>query len=243
MRSSPSTSLAHDGRRPDVSVTDDAIAKIKEMIVSGDLEPGDRLPPEAVLARHLGLSRNSLREAVRALSWARILDVRQGDGTYVTSLESDVLLDALSFIAELHRDRHVMHILETRRVLEAAAAALAAQYVDDVELAELHRLIEAAAECATIEDFVDNDLQFHRRLAIASRNPVLVSMLDSLASRTSRARIWRGVMQSDANERAVTEHRALVAAVEEHRPDQARAWATVHIAGVEEWLRKAADLP
>lgn len=225
-----------------MSVTDDAIAKIKEMIVSGELRPGDRLPREPDLAQRLGLSRSSLREAVRALSWARILDVRQGDGTYVTSLESDVLLDAMSFIVDLHHDRNVMHILETRRILEAAAAALAAQYIEDGELAELHRLIEAAADCATIEDFVDNDLEFHRKLAMASRNPVLVSMLDVLASRTSRARIWRGVMQSGATERALIEHRALVAAVEEHRPDQARAWATVHIAGVEEWVRQAADL-
>jgi len=225
-----------------VSVTDDAIAKIKEMIVSGQLQPGDRLPRESELARRLGLSRNSLREAVRALSWVRILDVRQGDGTYVTSLESSVLVDAMSFIVDLHHDRNVMHILETRRVLEAAAAALAAQYIENEELAELHRLIDAAAACATVEDFVDNDLEFHRRIALASRNPVLASMLDSLATRTSRARIWRGVMQSGANERALTEHRALVAAMDEHRPDQARAWATVHIAGVEEWVRQAADL-
>jgi GntR family transcriptional repressor for pyruvate dehydrogenase complex len=225
-----------------VSVTDDAIAKIKEMIVSGELQPGDRLPREPDLARRLGLSRSSLREAVRALSWARILDVRQGDGTYVTSLESSVLLDAMSFIVDLHHDRNVMHILETRRVLEAAAAALAAQYINDDELTELHRLIDAAARCATIEDFVDNDLEFHRKLALASRNPVLASMLDSLASRTSRARIWRGVMQTGATERALIEHRALVTALEEHRPDQARAWATVHIVGVEEWVRQAADL-
>jgi GntR family transcriptional regulator, transcriptional repressor for pyruvate dehydrogenase complex len=225
-----------------VSVTDDAIAKIKEMIVSGELQPGDRLPREPDLAQRLGLSRSSLREAVRALSWARILDVRQGDGTYVTSLESSVLLDAMSFIVDLHHDRNVMHILETRRVLEAAAAALAAQYINDDELAELHRLIDAAARCATIEDFVDNDLEFHRKLALASRNPVLASMLDSLASRTSRARIWRGVMQTGATERVLIEHRALVTALEEHRPDQARAWATVHIVGVEEWVRQAADL-
>lgn len=227
-----------------MSVADDAIAKIKEMIVSGELQPGDRLPRELDLARRLGLSRNSLREAVRALSLVRILDVRQGDGTYVTSLEADVLLDAMSFMVDLHHDRNVTHILEARRVMEAATAALAAQYIDEEELVELHRLIDAAADCATVEEFVDNDLEFHRKIAIASRNPVLASLLDSLASRTSRARIWRGVMQSDARERALMEHRALVEALEEHRPDQARAWATVHIAGVEEWVRLAlaADL-
>jgi GntR family transcriptional repressor for pyruvate dehydrogenase complex len=225
-----------------VSVTEDAIATIKDMIVSGEWRPGDRLPREPDLARRLGLSRNSLREAVRALSWVGILDVRQGDGTYVTSLESHVLVDAMSFIVELHQNRNVMHILEARRVMEAAVSALAAQHIDGEELMELRRLIEAAADCATIEEFVDNDLEFHRRIAVASRNPVLASLLDTLASRTSRARIWRGVMQRGATESALKEHRALVAALEEHRPDQACAWATVHIAGVEEWLRLAAKL-
>jgi GntR family transcriptional repressor for pyruvate dehydrogenase complex len=69
-----------------LAVTDEAIEKIKAMITSGALRAGDRLPREADLAADLGLSRSSLREAVRALSLVNILDVRRGDGTYVTSL-------------------------------------------------------------------------------------------------------------------------------------------------------------
>src|SRR5690348_18361051 len=68
-------------------VTEGAIDKIRERIVSGAWGPGDRLPRESELAAELGLSRNSLREAVRALSQLRVLEVRQGDGTYVSSLE------------------------------------------------------------------------------------------------------------------------------------------------------------
>ena len=73
-------------------VTDVAIDKIKDMIISGELAPGDRLPKEAELAQRLGLSRSSLREAVKALCLIRVLDVRQGDGTYVTRLDSELLL-------------------------------------------------------------------------------------------------------------------------------------------------------
>src|SRR3954451_17879263 len=109
-----------------MSVTDEAIEKIKEMIISGALRPGDRLPREADLAQRLGILRSSLREAVRALSLVRILDVRQGDGTYVTSLDAALLLDALSFVIELHQDQSVLELLEARRLLEAEAAALAA---------------------------------------------------------------------------------------------------------------------
>jgi DNA-binding FadR family transcriptional regulator len=87
-----------------VAVTDEAIEKIKALIVSGTLRAGDRLPKEADLAAGLGLSRNSLREAVKALSLVNILDVRRGDGTYVTSLEPTLLLEALSFIVDFHRD-------------------------------------------------------------------------------------------------------------------------------------------
>src|ERR1044072_7471230 len=71
------------------TVTDDAIERIRELIASGAWGPGTRLPREPDLAKQLGLSRNSLREAVRALSLARVLEVREGDGAFVSSLEPD----------------------------------------------------------------------------------------------------------------------------------------------------------
>src|SRR5919201_914322 len=106
------------------------------MIVAGDLQPGDRLPREADLAERLGLSRNSLREAVKALSLIRVLDVRQGDGTYVTSLAPQLLLDALNFIVDFHRDDTVLEFLEVRRILEPAATAMAATQMSDEAVAD-----------------------------------------------------------------------------------------------------------
>src|SRR6266576_3433924 len=125
-----------------VAVTDEAIEKLRDMIVSGRLKPGDRLPREADLATSLGLSRSSLREAVRALSLVRILDVRQGDGTYVSSLAADSLLDALSFIVEFHHDASVLELLEVRRILEPAASARAAVLIDDASLASLEEILD-----------------------------------------------------------------------------------------------------
>src|SRR5499427_11121960 len=107
-------------------VTQDAIERIRELIVSGEWGPGTRLPREADLAAELGLSRNSLREAVKALSLINVLDVRQGDGTYATSLAPSLLLETLSFIVDFHRDDSVLEFLEVRRILEPAATALAA---------------------------------------------------------------------------------------------------------------------
>nr|WP_095878015.1 FadR/GntR family transcriptional regulator [Streptomyces sp. TLI_235] len=218
-------------------VTDEAIEKIKAMIVSGELRPGERLPKEADLAERLGLSRNSLREAVKALSVIRVLDVRQGDGTYVTSLEPDVLLDTLGFIVDFHRDDTVLEFLEVRRVLEPAATAMAAGRMSDEEIAALEELLSGLSGDASLEELIDNDLEFHRRIAAGSGNTVLSSLIDGLYGPTRRARVWRGLTEEGAVERTRQQHRAILDAIAGRRPDLAHAWATVHIAGVEQWLR------
>ncbi|GDY30257.1 FadR/GntR family transcriptional regulator [Gandjariella thermophila] len=221
-----------------MAVTDDAILRVKEMIVSGELKPGDRLPREADLAERLGLSRNSLREAVRALSLVRVLDVRQGDGTYVSSLRADDLLGALSFVLELHRgEESVLEVLQVRRLLEPAAAAMAAQRIAEQEIAELRELCDAAESAESVAELVEHDLRFHRRIAEASGNSYLAQLLDTLAGPTVRVRIWRGITQSGAVDRTVAEHRAIVNALAAHEPELARAWSTVHVAGVEQWLK------
>src|SRR5690348_10606118 len=133
-------------------VTDVAIEKIKEMIISGALSPGTRLPKECELAQQLGLSRSSLREAVKALCLIRVLDVRQGDGTYVTSLEPRLLLDAMTFVVDIHRDDSVLDFLAVRRILEPAATALAAHTMTEAGIAELRCLLDKVTNAPTVED-------------------------------------------------------------------------------------------
>jgi DNA-binding FadR family transcriptional regulator len=220
-----------------MAVTDEAIEKIKAMIVSGQLKPGQKLDREPDLAARLGLSRSSLREAVRALSLVRILDVRQGDGTYVSSLAADSLLEALTFIVEFHQDASVLELLEVRRILEPAASARAALLIDEGELAELGRLLDRISDHSSVDELVDNDLEFHRRVAAAAGNSVLSSLIESLSGPTQRARVWRGLTQEGALERTLLEHRAILGAMRRRDPDLARTWSTVHVAGVEEWLR------
>ncbi|EHR60277.1 FadR/GntR family transcriptional regulator [Saccharomonospora cyanea] len=221
-----------------MSVTDSAIEAIKQMIVDGELRPGDRLPREADLAERLGLSRNSLREAVRALSLIHVLDVRQGDGTYVTSLEPALLMDAMGFVVDFHRDDTVLQFLEVRRILEPAATAMAALSMPQSEIAELGTLLDSLGTNPTVEELVANDLEFHHRIAAGSGNQVLCSFVDSVSGRTQRARTWRGITQDAAVARTVAEHRAIQQALAERQPEVARSWATVHIAGVEQWLRQ-----
>ncbi len=220
-----------------MAVTDEAIEMIKGMIVSGALRPGDRLPKESELAAGLGLSRNSLREAVRALSLIRILDVRQGDGTYVTSLDPQLLLEALGFVVDLHRDDSVLEFLAVRRILEPAATAMACERISDAEIDTLGEQLEALGEQPPVERLVACDLEFHRRIGQAAGNSVLCSLLDGLSGPTTRARIWRGLTQQDAVRRTLDEHRAILGALRDRDTEAARSWATVHIAGVERWLR------
>ena len=222
-----------------MALTDEAIERIKEMIVSGELRPGDRLPKEADLAERLGLSRNSLREAVRALSLIRVLDVRHGDGTYVTSLQPEVLLDTVGFVIDFHRDDSILHLLEVRRILEPAATAMAAHKMTDAQLESLGALIEPVNAATDLNDLISTDLEFHRKIAVGSGNPVLASLIESLSAPTLRARVWRGLTQEGAVARTHEQHQAIHQALVAREPDLARSWATVHIAGVEDWLRRA----
>ncbi|WP_067137310.1 FadR/GntR family transcriptional regulator [Microtetraspora malaysiensis] len=222
-----------------MAVTDAAIDRIKEMILSGALAPGDRLPKEAELAERLGLSRNSLREAVRALALINVLDVRQGDGTYVTSLEPRLLLDAMSFVVDFHRDDTVLQFMQVRQILEPAATALAAIHMADEEIEELREILASLPEAPSVEELVANDLRFHRHIAAGSGNPVLCSLVESLSGPTTRARVWRGLTQEGAIAKTREQHAAICDAIAARRPEVARAWATVHVAGVEEWLRRA----
>jgi GntR family transcriptional repressor for pyruvate dehydrogenase complex len=222
-----------------MAVTDEAINKIKEMILSGELAPGDRLPPEKELSERLGLSRSSLREAVKGLEIIRVLDVRRGDGTFVTSLEPQLLATAVSFIMDLHQDSSILEIFEVRRLLEPAASAKAARHIDADHLARLRATMADTGEETSVEELVEHDIQFHGIIAEAAGNAYLASLLDGLASSTVRARIWRGLTEERAVSRTLAEHAAIADALERGDGELVRALVTVHISGVEQWLRQA----
>lgn len=222
-----------------MAVTDEAILKIKEMILSGELSPGDRLPPEKELSERLGLSRSSMREAVKALEVIRVLDVRRGDGTYVTSLEPRLLLEAMSFVVDLHDDDSILELFAVRRILEPAAVALAAGQMTDAVLDDLRGRIESVDKSTDVEGLVAHDLEFHRAIVAAAGNSYLASLIESLSSHTVRARIWRGLTQENSVGRTLAEHRAIVDALERGDAELAQALTVVHISGVEQWLRDA----
>lgn len=221
-----------------MAVTDEAILKIKGMILSGELKPGDRLPAEKDLSENLGLSRSSLREAVKALEVLRVLDVRRGDGTFVTSLEPRLLLEAMSFVVDLHDNDSIIEIFEVRRILEPAAASIAAGKLTADGIADLRSQLAAVDATSSIETLVEHDTHFHRTIVEAAGNSYLSTLISSLSGQTARARMWRGITQQNAAARTLAEHGAIVDALEQQDGRLADVLTAAHIYGVEQWLRQ-----
>jgi GntR family transcriptional regulator, transcriptional repressor for pyruvate dehydrogenase complex len=223
-----------------MALTDEAIAKIRALIQSGELPPGSRLPPEQQLAGQLGLSRSSMREAVKALVLTRVLDVRRGDGTYVTSLAPQLLLQGLGLAVDLLQDDTVMEVIEVRRMLEPMATGLAAGRMTAWHLSEVERHLEAMREAGTdIERLVHEDMSFHRAVIAATGNATLASVLDGLSSPTLRARVWRGLVESNASASTLSEHEAIFRALQAGDGPLAQAAALLHVTTSESWLRAA----
>ena len=125
-----------------------------------------------------------------------------------------------------------------RRILEPAASARAAvQISPGSRCGELEEILDRASAQSPVEELVRADVQFHRAIAVAAGNSVLASLIESLSGPTQRARVWRGMTQEGALQRTLDEHRAIFDAISRGDPEMARTWATVHIAGVEDWLR------
>ncbi|GAA1028824.1 FadR/GntR family transcriptional regulator [Virgisporangium ochraceum] len=218
------------------------IENIKRMLIEGELRPGDKLPVEKDLAALLGVSRNTLREAVRALSSLKVLQTRQGDGTYVTSLQPGLLLDGMAFVADLHREDGELQFLHVRRLLEPEATALAVRRLTGADLAGLRDLLAEAhdlvrADPIDADRLMANDRAFHALITSRCGNPVLAALVENMSGNTVRARLWRGRLDPAANLRTVTEHELIYQAIVDGDSERARLRAAAHIIEVEDAVR------
>ncbi|MFG2577643.1 FadR/GntR family transcriptional regulator [Streptomyces sp. NPDC048481] len=224
-----------------MSLTDKAIERIRELIRTGALPPGSKLPPEADLAAQLGLSRNLAREAVKALAVARVLEVRRGDGTYVTSLQPSLLLAGLGGAVELLQgdSAALQDLMEVRRLLEPAATALAAARISDDQLAEVKAHLDAMREARDDVELLNaHDAAFHRAVIAATGNESLLTLLEGISGRTLRARIWRGLTDDEAADRTLAEHEAIYAALTTRDGALSQAAALLHVSNTAQALRE-----
>jgi GntR family transcriptional repressor for pyruvate dehydrogenase complex len=219
-----------------VSVTSKAIDSIRAMIRSGELNPGDKLPPEHELAERLGVSRGSLREAVRALSQINVLDVRRGDGTYVTSLAPSELLSGMVFAVELLQPQGLQEVVEVRRLLQPPAAALAAQRVTKEQVAQMREVVDQLDHTTDPDEIASLHRRFGSLVFEATGNETLSSILRALQLRDENVR--RAWLSSDPARRdiAVAHQRMLLDAMERGDADMARSIATVQVDERRRWI-------
>ncbi|MEB3023101.1 FadR/GntR family transcriptional regulator [[Mycobacterium] crassicus] len=154
-------------------LVDQVIEQLRASVTGGEWSVDSRIPPEPELADALGVGRNTVREAVRALAHSGILEVRQGDGTYVRAT-SEVSGAVRRLCGSELRD-----VLQVRRCLEVEGARLAAVARTDEDLAELRALMDCRddhQQQGRHEDFVRSDTDFHLAVVRSSHNPVLTEL-------------------------------------------------------------------
>jgi DNA-binding FadR family transcriptional regulator len=159
---------------------DQVIDQLKEQITSGSWQMNGKIPTETVLAEQLGVGRNTVREAVRALTHAGLLECRQGDGTYVraTSELSGAMLRRLKQAEQLE-------ILEVRRALEVESARLAAARRTDDDIKRIEAALAERDRAWELDDpdyFVEADLAFHMAVTHATHNLVLIDLFEDFSA-------------------------------------------------------------
>ena len=221
-----------------MSALETALQGLRELIADGTLRPGDRLPSEGELCERLGVSRGSLREAIRMLAALGVLDTRHGSGSYVSELNAADLIKALSLTVGLLPLESIIELYELRRALEAHAASLAAARIDDETVARLDRVLTALEAETDDERQSDLDHEFHMGVAAVAGNAALANLLDVLRARSRAYRIFS--TQDAARIKVLSDagHRAVLRGLEARDPVAASAAAAGHVAQTEYWLRK-----
>jgi DNA-binding FadR family transcriptional regulator len=179
------------------SLVDQVIDQLKDEIATGAWAVGDKIPPEPVLAESLGVGRNTVREAVRALQHAGLLECRQGAGTYVRATN-----EMSGAVSRRLRQAELVEILEVRRALEVAAARLAAERRDDADMTAIESALvrrDAAWRSGEFDAFVEADMDFHTAVVTATHNTVLIDLYRDFsdALRASISAVGRPVKDAD----------------------------------------------
>lgn len=209
-------------------ITNEAIETIKHLIAQGELRPGQRLPAERELAAQFGLSRPSMRECIRALIALNVLESRHGEGTFVTSLDPELLAEPIDFVLGIN-DAAIDSLFEARQVLEAGVSALAAVRATDLELAQLEDLVASArAQMDNPDAFLEVDVEFHDLIRRAARTPILSSLVNSVST-ISRETRQQSVQSKSARAQAARDHASITAALKARDPKLARDAMAEHL--------------
>ena len=217
-----------NGATPHSQLTMQVVEHVRALIASGEVKPGDRLPPERELARKLQISRSSLRAGIGFLSAMGVLKSRHGAGTFVSSGPPALDSNSLSVLGVLHGFLP-WQMFEARLVLESSVAALAAERATDEHIAELAE--EVAEMYASLEDpqeYLIHDVRFHRTIARAAGNPILGALMETITANLYDYRSKTVQNAQDLKESAEM-HREIYRAIRTHNPVGARQTMEHHL--------------
>ncbi|MDR2630154.1 MAG: FadR family transcriptional regulator [Spirochaetaceae bacterium] len=214
------------------STAERIVEKLITIIKYRNLKEGDKLPPERQLCEMIGVSRPILREALKALQVMNIIDIRQGAGAYIKSLEPEDVVEHLDIV--FHLDSSLYHDLyEARRVLEAGIAAMAAEKINDRELVFIEENIQqAAVEIDNEQAFFDRDLELHEMIMKAAGNRVIPVFMQSINKLALLTRQKTNAM-TNTRKTTIKDHEAILMALKNHDPRESAAAMERHIRNVE----------
>lgn len=222
-----------DYRRDAASI--EIARRLLSYLLAGNIEPGQKIPSERNLAEVLSVGRSIVREALKSLTLLGLVDVRQGDGTYLRRPGSELLSQSIEWGLLLGQQR-TKDLVEARQHLEVMLAGLAAERRTEEEVAELRVLLDQMGAAANNpEKFVAADVAFHVCVAKAARNSAIAGVMSSIRS---LLRVWisRVMRSSTSFEPSMREHAAVLEAIAKGDPAMARAAMQAHMDGAHERL-------
>ena len=207
------------------------VLMIEELIRSGELQPGDRLPAERQLAQKCAVSRNTIREAIKVMMEKGVVVSCRGAGTYVAEGALACIIDGVT-----RRRKRLSEIFELRKILEPQIAALAAQRITPADQDELEKVIGRQREAVNHGlDQVELDERFHRLLAKAAGNSLLAEVYETLHGVLAESRVQE-LQSLERNTLSLTHHEKITVALREHAPEKAAAMMRRHMEQVEKNL-------
>ncbi|GGZ52908.1 transcriptional regulator [Streptomyces bluensis] len=224
-------------RRPERRVSSQVQRDVMQLILDRKLRPGAPLPTETELMGDLGVSRNSVREALKALQALDIVDIRHGYGTYVGQASLTPLVDGLTFRTLARPDDDpgaLAEILQVREVLEEGLIRRAAATLSDTDLDRLEAVVdrmEAAGKAG--EPFPELDREFHELLYAPLGNALVPQLLGAFWTVFRRVSGARGWTDDPAPELTVRRHRDIVTALRAHDIEAAQRAMADHFRGIE----------
>jgi len=208
-------------------LTQHVIRELKRSILQKIVTPGERLPPERELANLLGISRGSLRQALKALQVMGVLKIVHGSGAFLSEAAESILGDPEYLLIPL-RGHSFAEMYEARRAMEAESAATAAIRATEQDIKKMRAEIKSMRHSMrNIQRFVQHDRLFHRHIALASGNRVFVWFIDLLQKVLAEGQLSHA--RSEQLGSVITEHHRIVAAIEAHESDVARAEMLAHL--------------